>query len=243
VKKASAMPLPFDPADLLGYALRDYFVNGTDVPVKVWINGRRDEDLMPSLFFRNYRHMRAWDRQALRMAKGSVLDAGAGSGGHSLILQGRGMDVTAVERSPASCEVMRLRGVQRVIQENLFDLRGIPFDTILMLMNGLGMAGTEKETLKLFRHLRKMLTKGGQIIGDSTDILYSRMDSLSGFPPGNTYYGEVEFRLEYCGVKGTPFRWLYLDPSLLAELSDKAGLHCEIVQRSKDFHYLARLTA
>jgi hypothetical protein len=87
-----------------------------------------------------------------------------------------------------------------------------------------------------------MLTKGGQIIGDSTDILYSRMDSLSGFPPGNTYYGEVEFRLEYCGVKGTPFRWLYLDPSLLAELSDKAGLHCEIVQRSKDFHYLARLT-
>jgi SAM-dependent methyltransferase len=228
--------------DLLGFALYRYLTEGDDRPVRIWINGRRDEDLLPSVFFRSYSTMKGWDRLALRIARGSVLDVGAGAGSHSLILQHRDLDVTAIDTSGYACEVMKRRGVRRVMHENIFDVRGIPFDTLLMMMNGLGMAGTEKDTLKLFRHLRKLLAPGGQIVGDSTDILYSRMNPLEAFEPGTTYYGEVEFRLEYLSQKSQPFRWLYLDPALLAELADKAGLLCDVIYRSEDFHYLARMT-
>jgi len=239
----TALPVRPDLRDLLGWAMLDHFTSGRDIPVRVWINGRRDEDMMPSVFLRNYSRMRSWERQALALARGSVLDIGAGGGCHSLLLQKRGLDVLALERSPLACQVMRDRGIARVEQGDIFDLKGISFDTLLMLMNGLGMAGNEKDTLRLFRTLRRLLARGGQILGDSTDILYARMDAQGAFPGTDGYYGEVEFRLEYRGHRSEPFRWLYLDPALLAELSDKAGLQCEILTRSPGAHYLARLTA
>jgi len=228
--------------DLLGQAIHDFWITGEDLPIEVWMNGRRDGDMSASVFFRKYAQMQSWDRQALRLSKGSVLDVGAGAGSHSLLLEQRGFDVSALEISPLACEVMKARGAKRVMNEDVLHVKGIPFDTVLLLMNGLGLLGTEQETLKLFRHLKKMLTKGGQILGDSTDILYARMDSLGGFQDKGAYYGQVEFILKYKGKQSLPFNWLYLDPSLLAELSDKAGLRCEIMYRSKDFHYLARLT-
>jgi len=191
---------------------------------------------------RSYHQMKGWERQALSFCKGSVLDVGAGTGGHSLTLQKRGLDVTAIEISPSCCEVMRERGIEQVINDSIFNLKGIEYNTILLMMNGLGMCGNESETLRLFKHLKKLLAKGGQIIGDSTDILYARMNAMENFDFNGKFYGEVEFQLGYKNKKGTPFNWLYLDPVLLAELSDKAGLKAEIVRRDKDFHYLARLT-
>ena len=42
------------------------------------------------------------EKTALEMAKGSILDVGAGSGCHSLALQEMGKEVCAIEISPAS---------------------------------------------------------------------------------------------------------------------------------------------
>lgn len=229
--------------DLLGFALREFQLTGSEWPVRVWINGHPDAEMWPSYFFRNYQQMAGLDRMALRLSRGCVLDVGAGAGSHSLILQRRGLDVTALDISPGASQVMQLRGIQRVINEDIFDINGIPFDTILLMMNGLGMMGSEKDTLRLFRHLKKLLGRGGQILGDSTDILYARMDTLASFHPADKYYGEVEFVLEYRDFKSPAFRWLYLDPALLSELADKAGLQSEIISRDQDFRYLARLTA
>lgn len=197
--------------------------------------------MAPEVFFRQYNRMQGWERRALQLARGSVLDIGAGAGCHSLILQQRGLDVVAVESSVSASEVMRLRGVERVIHSRIEDIKGIPFDTILLLMNGIGMCGHEAETLGLLRHCRKLLAKNGQILGDSTDVLYAQMNTLGSFS-GSHYYGRAEFVIEYRGVKSKPFKWLYLDPSLLSELADKAGLQAEIVYRGEGFHYLARLT-
>ncbi|MFY7972339.1 MAG: class I SAM-dependent methyltransferase [Flavobacteriales bacterium] len=229
-------------SDILGLAILDVHRGHKSAPVKVWMNGQREGDYQADVFLRSYRQLLAWEKTALKLAKGSVLDVGAGAGTHSLILQKRNFDVTAIEISPLCSEVMRERGVQQVINENVFNLKGIEYNTILLMMNGLGMAGTEAETLRLFKHLKRLLAKGGQIIGDSTDILYARMNAMANFESNGKFYGEVEFQLSYKNKKGTPFHWLYLDPVLLAELSDKAGLKAEIIHRDKDFHYLARLT-
>ncbi len=229
--------------DPLGAAIHDYYRTGKDSKIQVFINGKRDEDMLASLFFRNYQLMRGYERLALRYAKGSVLDVGAAAGCHSLILQKRKLDVTALEISPLACDVMKQRGVKRILNESIFDLKGSPYNTILLLMNGLGMAGSEEGTLKLLKHLKRLLAPKGYIIGDSTDILYNTMNAVKAFDSKQDYYGKVEFSLKYKGIEADPFKWIYIDPALLAELADKAGLHCDIIHRDANFHYLAKLRA
>lgn len=227
--------------DILGYAVHEFYFKGSEDLLHVKINGVADDPYNPKAFLRSHIQMKAWEKKALGLCSGSVLDVGAGAGSHSLILQKRGLDVTAVERSPLLAEVMRARGVERVVNESILQVKGIEFNTILLFMNGLGMMGTEKDTLLLFKHLKKLLAKGGQILGDSTDILYATMNAAS--PAKNShFYGQVEFELTYKKQKGEKFPWLYLDPVLLTELTEKAGLRSEIIHRDPGFHFLARLT-
>ena len=65
-----------------------------------------EEDEIPlTTLFRSYEDMPEIERKALDMAKGRILDVGAGAGCHSLVLQERGMDVTAIDISPLSVEL------------------------------------------------------------------------------------------------------------------------------------------
>ncbi|MEZ4799683.1 MAG: hypothetical protein R2809_07905 [Flavobacteriales bacterium] len=109
--------------DPIGAAITDYWENGKAPAIDVFINGERDEAMEPSLFFRNYQQMKGYERLALSMCKGSVLDVGAAAGCHSLILQKRNLDVTAIEKSELACNVMTARGVKRVFNENIFSLK------------------------------------------------------------------------------------------------------------------------
>jgi len=229
-------------SDPIGVAVYDYYLSGIDHPIKAKINGVADHDMLPSLFFRKYQQMKGFERLALKLCKGSVLDVGACVGSHSLILQKRKLDVTAIEKSSLSAEVASLRGVKRVMCEDVFNLKGIEYNTILVLMNGLGIAGDESKTLKLLKHLKRLLAPKGFILGDSTDVLYRTMNADKAFDIGDEYHGNVEFELTYKGVKADKFKWIYLDPALLSELCDKAGLKCEIIYRDENFHYLAKLS-
>lgn len=228
--------------DPIGFAIREFYESGIDRPIEVRINGKKDAPLLPSVFFRSYAKMKGYERLALRYCKGSVLDVGAAAGCHSMILQKRSLDVTALEISPLSCAVLSARGVKRVINESIFDVKGIEYNTILLLMNGLGMAGSEEGTAKLLKHLKRMLAHKGVILGDSTDILYNTMDVDSSFKEKEEYYGKVTFELKYDGVEADPFDWIYLDPALLSELCDKVGLNCQIIHRDEHFHYLAKIS-
>ena len=54
------------------------------------------------------------------MATGKTLDVGAGSGCHSLVLQEKGIDVTAIDISPLSVETMKERGIKKVMEQDFF---------------------------------------------------------------------------------------------------------------------------
>jgi hypothetical protein len=100
-----------------------------------------DEDIMPiETLFRSFAGMPELEQKALKLAQGRTLDVGAGAGCHSLILQEKGIDVTAIDISPLSVETMRERGVMKVLQQDFFTLN-TQFDTILLLMNGIGIVG------------------------------------------------------------------------------------------------------
>ncbi len=131
-----------------------------------------DEDEIPvATLFRDVDHMPAIEREALRLVRGATLDVGAGAGCHSLALQARGIEVTSIDISPLAVETMRQRGVRRAMEQDFYDVRG-QYDTILMLMNGIGIVGTLDCLPRFFVQLDRILAPGGQLLCDSSDICY-----------------------------------------------------------------------
>lgn len=230
--------------DPMGAAIRDYQNNGKASRLRV-LSSMFDEDEMPvAHLFRTFNQMPRLEQKALSMAKGRVLDIGAGAGCHALALQERGLEVKAIDISPLSCEVMKERGVKNAECVNLFNpqLQG-KYDTLLLLMNGTGIAGKLNRLPMLLNRLKELLAEGGQILIDSSDLkyIYENEDGSMDIDLNAPYYGEVDYQMQYKNVKGEPFDWLYTDPMLLASISKQCGLNCEIVEEGDNYDFLARL--
>lgn len=230
--------------DPMGAAIRDYQNKGKASRLRV-LSSMFDEDEMPvAHLFRTFNQMPRLEQKALSMAKGRVLDIGAGAGCHALALQERGLEVKAIDISPLSCEVMKERGVKDAECVNLFDpqLQG-KYDTLLLLMNGTGIAGKLNRLSMLLNRLKELLAEGGQILIDSSDLkyIYENEDGSMDIDLNAPYYGEVDYQMQYKNIKGEPFDWLYTDPMLLASISKQCGLNCEIVEEGENYDFLARL--
>jgi len=61
-------------------------------------------------------------------------------------------------------------------------------------------------------------------------------------PAGKTYYGEVEFTMQYKDKKSKVFSWLYLDYNTLQRAATANNFTCELVSEGEHYDYLARLT-
>lgn len=227
------------PTDVIGRAIWTYQFENEVNQIELIIDGMQDEPMLSTHFFRTESEMNEAELEAMNRCKGRVLDVGAGAGCHSLILQQRGMEVLALERSALSCEVMRARGVREVGEADVMSLSGQQFDTILLLMNGFGIAGTEDGLVSLMCHLKTLLAPGGRILGDSTDIRYFKEESatldLSAGAPC-----EVEFEV-CCEGKTQMFRWIYPDEVLLEVLAEEAGLQYQTVMHTDDYQFLCEL--
>ncbi len=226
--------------DPIGQSIKRYFSTGLDEPVDIWINGKRDQPLYPSRFFRTWQQMNGCERRALQLCRGRILDVGAGAGAHSLVLQKRDMDVTALDQSKISCDIMKKMAVKNVINQDIMSFTSGKFESILLLMNGFGIGGDIKGLAKLLRHLKTLLAPGGKILGDSTDIIYYPIEGESNYAQSGHYYGQVKFDLRF-GRQSTSFFWTYPDPALLSELAEKTGMHMEVIYKGKDGQFLAEI--
>src|SRR5579875_3682175 len=130
-------------SDILGQAVHAYY-HQQKPHYKLWIHNRYGpkEEMPVETYFRDEDDMPDLEWLALNECRGTVLDIGAGAGSHALLLQERGFDVTAIEISPLSIEVMRQRGVKNIIEGDVFKYSEQQYDTLLLLMNGIGLAGT-----------------------------------------------------------------------------------------------------
>ncbi len=158
--------------DLFGQALHDYWYNNKPEDMITWTNLTGEEVLPVSYLFRSFEQMPVTEQKALQIASGKILDVGAGSGSHSLWLQEQRKKVTALEISPVSSNLMRERGVNKVIQANFFEYNAEQYDTIMFLMNGVGIVEKAVYTDKLFSQLNKLLLPGGQALIHSSDLKY-----------------------------------------------------------------------
>lgn len=231
--------------DPMGAAIRDYHLRGKAARLRV-MSSMFDEDEMPvDHLFRTFDNMPHLEQKALNMAYGKVLDIGAGARCHALALQERGMDVKAIDISPLSCKVMKERGIKDVECVNLFckQLQG-KYDTLLLLMNGTGIAGKLSQLPALLNRLKELLSEEGQILIDSSDLkyIYENEDGSMDIDLNAPYYGEVDYQMQYRDIKGEPFDWLYTDPMLLASVSKQCRLQCQIMEQGEHYDYLAKLT-
>jgi len=231
-------------SDILGNALLDYY-NGNYSEDIITESTISEEDELPSKYlFRTYNEMPIIEQEALAICKGKVLDIGCGSGSHSLYLQNeKNLIVDAIDISKGASEVAKLRGVRNTFHKNLFEVKET-YDTLLLLMNGIGICGKVERINLFLQHLKNLLNKNGQILLDSTDISYMfDQDEEGGFWVNpDEYYGEVEFTMSYKGDKSETFDWLYLDFNTLQNACHANGLECELIQEGEHYDFLARLT-
>ena len=230
--------------DLLGQAIQDYYFLQTNHPLIIHSDEFDDDKIKPSYFFRSYKSMPELEKKALNMCSGKTLDVGACAGSHALWLQKKGLDVTALEISEKCCQVMQKRGIRKVVQNNIFEYNENQFDTILLLMNGTGIAGTLPHLFDLFVHLKKLLRPGGQILIDSSDLIYLYEDKdgvLSLMPDAEKYYGELQYQFEYKEIRGEIFPWLYTDIETLQQMVAKCQLKINQLVSGKHYDFLAQI--
>tara|TARA_R110000744_G_scaffold361235_1_gene468935 strand:- start:654 stop:1367 length:714 start_codon:yes stop_codon:yes gene_type:complete len=231
--------------DILGNALLDYQLGKYSEDITTYSSLDEEDQLPLPYMFRTFKDMPKLEQKALKICQGEILDVGCGAGSHSLYLQNKGLSVTSLDSSPGAIEVSKLRGLKNPINENLLNFEGKTYDTILILMNGVGLAGTLNGLEKFFAKLKSLLKTDGQILLDSSDIIYMFENDEDGgywIPEDVTYYGEISFSMEYKNKKSESFPWLYVDYNTLQRAANYSNLDCELVMEGEHFDYLARLT-
>ena len=130
---------------------------------------------------------------------------------------------------------MKARGIEDVECVNLFDTQlQSKFDTILLLMNGTGIAGKLSRLPLLLNRLKELMAEGAQILIDSSDLkyIYENEDGSMDIDLGGNYYGEVDYQMVYKNVKGDSFDWLYVDPTLLTASCEHGREHTQMCRSS-----------
>lgn len=220
--------------DLFADALCDYFYNG-----RASLYTERDDGLRTredvSWYFTSFRNFPPFERQALKFARGRVLDVGCGAGRHSLYLQRRGFDVVGIDRSPRIVELARRRGVRDVRVADV--CRKLPFDagefeTVFLFGNNLGICGTVPRFRRMLRELYRVTLAHANILATTRvlnrasikDNRYISRNLRKGRPAG-----QVRMRLERKGNYGPWFELLLFEPSELHAIAGEEGWALEHV--------------
>ncbi|MBU2018392.1 MAG: class I SAM-dependent methyltransferase [Bacteroidetes bacterium] len=228
--------------DPIGVAIQEYAVKKkpADIIVKSDIC---DDDIIPvEVLFRTYEEMPELEKLALSKCKGKVLDVGAGAGMHAHQLKDNGLDVHCIDISPGAVEFMQKSGL-KAEKIDFFKLENEKFDTILMLMNGIGIAGTLANLEATLLHAKSLLNPNGKILCDSSDIkyLYEDEDGSLWIDLNTDYYGNFQFEMEYNKEFGTKFDWLYVDFDNLFLAAKNVGLKARKIY-DQDDNFLAEIS-
>jgi SAM-dependent methyltransferase len=224
--------------DIHGQAILKYYKGDRNASLTVYNNYDIPEEMPVEVFFRDELDFTVIENLALIECRGKVLDLGSGAGAHSLVLQERGFDVYALENSPGCIEVMKQSGVKNCVFEDLNIHHG-KYDTLLVLMNGLGLAGQLALVPSFIEKCMSLLNVKGQLLIDSSDISYLYEDGLK---PPNPYPGDLSYQYEYNGSRGDWFDWVYVDQKSLRKICKSLQLNLEILFTDSNDQYLSCIT-
>jgi hypothetical protein len=153
---------------------------------------------------------------------------------------------TLLDVLPEMEGIMKARGLTDVVIANVLEFSGKRFDTLLMLMNGIGMTGSFDGLERFLRHAHELVLPGGQILCDSVDVsvttdplhvAYREKNLALGRPAG-----QQSFTMKYDGGEPVSFDWVHIDFNSLSRVASSFGWKAETLQEENDGHYLCRLS-
>ena len=227
--------------DPMGNAIFNYLDNGKAEKLYVYSDISDKDEIPVKYLFRSFAAMPIIEKTALKFCNGSVLDVGAAAGSHSLWLSKKGLQVTSIDISDLSVQAMQKRGVDDAQCADFFKIsKTLKFDTLLFLMNGIGIAETLEKLPRFFKKCNDLLNPNGQILLDSSNIEY--MFDEEDEKPEGVYYGQVKYILRYGDITSKRFNWLFIDFETLRNEAGKNGFECIKVADGSHYDYLAKLT-
>lgn len=228
--------------DPMGQAILDYANSGTEENIIV-SSEICDDDIIPaSYLFRPYEEMPKLEQLALRRVEGKTLDIGAAAGMHLKHLEEEGIDAHAIDISERAVQHLKSIGLSAEVAD-FFDYRGGTYDTLLLLMNGIGIAKSLDNLESMLVKAKSLLNENGKILCDSSDIKYLYEDDEGGMwvDLNTTYYGNFRFQMKYKEHTSDWFDWLYVDFDKLQEIGSRAGFNVTKLYEEEN-QYLAELT-
>ncbi len=209
---------------------------------------RRDDGFQQEVAaapFFDVAHYPCLEMRAMNECRGGILDIGSAAGRHSLELLRRGLQVTSLDILPEMKPIMHGRGLTDVVIADIWQFHGCRYDTLLMLMNGIGMAGSMEGLQRFLQQAHDLVQPGGQILCDSIDVsvtthpqhvAYREKNLAVGHPAG-----QQSFVMDCEGETSVRFDWLHIDFQSLSGVCDVTGWDAELLESENDGHYLCRL--
>ncbi|HLW29992.1 MAG TPA: methyltransferase domain-containing protein [Brumimicrobium sp.] len=218
--------------DPIGYAILDYISQNDPQDIIVESDLVEDDVLPIDILFRNFDSFPKLEVTAMKYCKGKILEVGAAAGPHAKYLVKQGFDVSTVEISEIAHNYMKENIPEAThYLTDILEFNTGKYDTILLLMNGIGMAGTYKKMTHFLKHLSTLLAPGGSIICDSSDVQNVFEDDEGGLwvDLNSDYYGEFKFNMKYKDSESGWFNWVYIDFKNLEKSANEAGLKIELL--------------
>lgn len=228
--------------DVFGNAIADYFAEPNSANIKVKSPDFEEDEIPVPYLFRNFEEMPKIEQKALQLCKGKTLDVGCGAGSHSLYLQKQNILVTAIDTSPKAIEVCIKQGIKNAKLKDFFEFKNEKFDSLLFLMNGIGIVGKLENMQAFFDQIKLLLKPDGQVLLDSSDLIYLHKGNEEEAKNSPFYYGEMEYQIQYETFKSATFNWLYIDFESLAFFAELYGFTAEKIMDGPHYDYLAKLT-
>jgi SAM-dependent methyltransferase len=228
--------------DPIGQAILDFAKGQNDPNITVSSDLCEDDIIPVAHLFRDYDSMPKLEQVALSRCEGTVLDVGAAAGVHINYLKQQGLDVEALDISKGSVEYLRSQGIT-AYQTKFTDFKDKHYDTLLLLMNGIGIAGELSRLDETLIHAKKLLKEGGRILCDSSDVqyLYLDEDGAMWVDLNTEYYGNFKFQMKYKDHTSDWFNWLYVDFENLKNAAERCGMKATLIYQENE-NYLAEIT-
>lgn len=176
-------------------------------------------------YFAEFKDWPKIQQQAIKFAKGKVLDVGAGAGRVSLYLQKKKFDVIAIDNSPLAIKTCKKRGVKhaKVLSiEKIGAFKPNTFDTILMFGNNFGLFGSFKKAKLLLKKFHKITSPSALIITENIDpyktedpvhLSYHKFNKKRGRMPG-----QLRIRIRFRNYVGDWFDYLFVSKNEMKEI-------------------------
>jgi SAM-dependent methyltransferase len=200
----------------------------------------------PGLYSSEYKQCKSAEKQAMKRARGRVLDIGCGAGRHSLYLQEKGLEVTGIDNSPGAIRVCKARGVKKAIMRSIEDISKFKtnsFDTVLMMGNNFGLMASPERAKVLLRELLRITSKDAVLIAGTLNpygtknpdhLKYHKFNRRRGRMPG-----QLTIRARFGTTIGEWFDYLFVSPTEMRQLLKDSGWKIEATMGPTDDRYFA----